>query len=82
MTAFVPMVVVPAIVLLFSRAVVAASLVHEAIPRTITVHRVSHCLISGVLFSTGLTSFQNVSSLTPVQGPLSQNLFVPFNSGI
>jgi len=45
------------------RVVVAARLVHEAIPRTITVHRISHCLIRGVLFATGLTSFQNVSSL-------------------
>jgi len=43
--------------------VVAAGLVHEAVPRTIAVHRISHGLIRGVLFATGLTSFQNVSSL-------------------
>jgi hypothetical protein len=43
--------------------VVAVSLVHETIPRTIAVHRIGHGLIRGVLFATCLTSFQNVSSL-------------------
>jgi len=63
MAGFVPvrvivLAVVPVLVLVL--VVSAGFLVHEAIPRTISVHGIGHGLIGGEFSSTGLTSLQSV----------------------
>lgn len=47
-----------------------ASLVHQAVPWTVTIYGISHRLISGILFTASLTSFQSSSSaLQPLFAP-------------
>lgn len=58
-------------------------LLHQAVPGTITVFGIGHCLNRCVLSSAGLTSLQNTTSLTvKIRSLFSSSLLVPVHSGV
>ena len=52
--------------------IAAAVLVHQAVPRTITIHGVCHRLICGEFFTASLASVQSVTSLALIRLFLSR----------